>query len=137
MKVELFSTDCVKCKRLEFSLHQALSEAKIDAELIKISDIKEMERRGLMTVPALAIDGKIIFAGIVPPVSELRTHADRKEPLERVFITAFPRISTHMIVGSIHPIWGDSWWSPRPIFPQAGTSGSSPLTPTIEEVLIP
>jgi predicted thioredoxin/glutaredoxin len=44
----------------------------VDAELIKISDIKEMERRGLMTVPALAIDGEIIFAGIVPPVGELR-----------------------------------------------------------------
>ncbi len=72
MRIELFSTDCVKCKRLEFSLHQALSEASVDAELIKISDIKEMERRGLRAVPALAIDGEIIFAGIAPPVSELR-----------------------------------------------------------------
>lgn len=72
MRIELFSTDCVKCKRLEFSLHQALDEAGIDAELVKISDIKEMEKRGLQTVPALAIDGKILFAGIVPPVAELR-----------------------------------------------------------------
>lgn len=72
MKIELFSTDCVKCKRLEFSLHQALSEADIDADLFKVSDIKEMEKRGLRTVPAMAIDGEIIFAGIVPPVSELR-----------------------------------------------------------------
>jgi small redox-active disulfide protein 2 len=72
VKIELFSTDCVKCKRLEFSLHQALSEAGIEAELLKVSDIKEMEKRGLRTVPALAIDGEIIFAGIVPPVSELR-----------------------------------------------------------------
>jgi small redox-active disulfide protein 2 len=72
MKIELFSTDCVKCKRLEFSLHQALAETGIDAELIKVSDIKEMEGRGLRTVPALAIDGEIVFAGIVPPVSELK-----------------------------------------------------------------
>jgi predicted thioredoxin/glutaredoxin len=57
---------------LEFSLHQALAEANIDAELVKVSDIKEMEKRGLMTVPALAIDGEMIFAGIVPPVAELR-----------------------------------------------------------------
>lgn len=72
MRIELFSTDCVNCKRLEFSLHQALSEANIDAELIKVSSIGEMEKRGLRTVPALAIDGEIVFAGIVPPVGELR-----------------------------------------------------------------
>lgn len=72
MKLELFSTDCVKCKRLEFSLHQALAESGLDAELVKVSNIQEMESRGLMTVPALAIDGEIIFAGIVPPVGELR-----------------------------------------------------------------
>jgi small redox-active disulfide protein 2 len=72
LKIELFSTNCVKCKRLEFSLHQALAESGIDADLVKVSNIKEMESRGLMTVPALAIDGEIIFAGIVPPVGELR-----------------------------------------------------------------
>lgn len=72
MRLELFSTDCVKCKRLEFSLHQALAEAGIDAELVKISSIAEMERRGLRTVPALAIDGEIVLTGVVPPVAELR-----------------------------------------------------------------
>jgi small redox-active disulfide protein 2 len=72
MKIELFSTNCVKCKRLEFNLQQALSELKMDADVIKVTDIEVMEKRGLKTVPALAIDGDIKFAGIVPPVREIR-----------------------------------------------------------------
>jgi len=72
MKIELFSTNCVKCKRLEFNLQQALSELNLDAEVIKITNIDEMEKRGLKGVPALAIDGDIKMVGIVPRVSDLR-----------------------------------------------------------------
>ncbi len=71
MMIELFSTNCTKCKRLEFNLHQALSELGVDAELIKVKDINEMEKRGLKSVPALAIDGEIKLVGVVPRVSDL------------------------------------------------------------------
>ena len=72
MRIELFSTGCVNCRRLEFNLQQALSELGFEPEVIRITDIAEMEGRGLRSVPALAIDGEIVFAGIVPPVGELR-----------------------------------------------------------------
>ena len=82
MRIELFSTDCTKCKRLEFNLQQALSELGIDAELVKIKNIDEMERRGLKSVPALAIDGEIKLVGVVPRVSDLKRILVGKEPQE-------------------------------------------------------
>jgi len=72
VKIEVFSTNCVKCRRLMFNLQQALGEVGVEAEVVTITNIDEMERRGIKSVPALAIDGEIIMVGIVPRVSDLR-----------------------------------------------------------------
>jgi len=72
VKIEVFSTNCVKCRRLMFNLQQALGEVGVEAEVVKITNIDEMERRGIKSVPALAIDGEIKMVGIVPRVSDLR-----------------------------------------------------------------
>jgi predicted thioredoxin/glutaredoxin len=55
-----------------FNLQQALGEVGVEAEVVKITNIDEMERRGIKSVPALAIDGEIKMVGIVPRVSDLR-----------------------------------------------------------------
>lgn len=72
MRIELFSTDCVKCRRLEFNLQQALGESGVEGEVVKVKDIDEMQRRGIRSIPALAIDGVVKFVGVVPRVEELR-----------------------------------------------------------------
>ena len=72
VKIEVFSTNCVKCRRLMFNLQQALGEVGVEAEVVTITNIDEMERRGIKSVPALAIDGEIKMVGIVPRVSDLR-----------------------------------------------------------------
>ena len=55
-----------------FNLQQALGEVGVEAEVVTITNIDEMEHRGIKSVPALAIDGEIIMVGIVPRVSDLR-----------------------------------------------------------------
>ena len=55
-----------------FNLQQALGEVGVEAEVVTITNIDEMERRGIKSIPALAIDGEIIMVGIVPRVSDLR-----------------------------------------------------------------
>jgi len=53
-------------------LQQAITELGIEAVVTKVSDIAEMERRGIKSVPALAIDGEIRIIGLVPRVSDLK-----------------------------------------------------------------
>jgi small redox-active disulfide protein 2 len=72
MLIELFSTNCVKCRRLEFNLQQAIGELGIEVDLRKVSDIAEMERRGIRSVPALVIDGDIKMVGVVARVCDLK-----------------------------------------------------------------
>ncbi|HNU36362.1 MAG TPA: thioredoxin family protein [Methanomassiliicoccales archaeon] len=71
MKIEVFGTGCVKCKRLEKNVIEALAKAGIQADVVKIEDIDAITDQGIMVTPALAIDGEVKLMGKVPSVDEL------------------------------------------------------------------
>jgi small redox-active disulfide protein 2 len=71
MKIEVFGTGCVKCKRLEKNVIDALAKAGIQADVVKIEDIDAITDQGIMVTPALAIDGEVKLMGKVPSVDEL------------------------------------------------------------------
>lgn len=72
MRIDIFSTNCVRCRRLEFNLQQAITELGIEADVLKVTNIAEMERRGIKAEPALAIDGKVVMMGVLPRVNHLK-----------------------------------------------------------------
>ena len=46
MKIEIFGPGCARCKQTEHNARQALSAVGLDAEVIKIEDIREYAPRG-------------------------------------------------------------------------------------------
>jgi len=72
MKIEVLGTGCAKCKRLFANLQEAVKDLGVEAELIKVESIDELVERGVMSTPALFIDGKMRMAGKVPTVDELK-----------------------------------------------------------------
>jgi len=78
MKIEIFGTGCAKCKRLEKHVQKAVKELKIRADIKKVEDITEIMNRGVMMTPALAIDGKIVFAGKTSDIDEIKELIKRK-----------------------------------------------------------
>lgn len=54
MNITLYSTHCPKCKVLETKLKQKNIEYK------EITDINEMEKLGIMSVPMLKVDDNIM-----------------------------------------------------------------------------
>ncbi len=72
MKIEVFGVECPKCNMLEVNVKKVLNELSLNAYVVKITDIDEIVRRGLMSTPALAIDGELAVVGRVPSVAELR-----------------------------------------------------------------
>ena len=63
MKIEILGTGCPKCKKLTENVEAALKEKNIQAEIVKVTDIEKIMEYGVMTTPALAIDGKVVSAG--------------------------------------------------------------------------
>ena len=51
---------------------KAVAELNIDAELVKVEDIKTIMSYGVMTTPALVVDGVVKVSGKVPSIEEIK-----------------------------------------------------------------
>ena len=72
MEIKILGTGCPKCKVLEKTAREAVAEMNIDAQIIKIEDIAEILNYGIMTTPALVVDGKVVLKGRVASVEEIK-----------------------------------------------------------------
>lgn len=71
MKIEVLGTGCAKCKTLYENTKKALEESGTSAEVVKIEDIPSIMKYGVMSTPALVIDGQVKFSGKVASVAEI------------------------------------------------------------------
>lgn len=72
MKIEIFGPGCPKCSAAEKIIKSTLAELKSDAEVVKVTDIQEMVSRGVMSTPAVIIDGKKVCEGKLPTPAMVR-----------------------------------------------------------------
>ncbi|MDN5045786.1 thioredoxin family protein [Aliarcobacter butzleri] len=73
MKIEILGTGCTKCKNLEENTKQAVSKIGGFHEIKKVEDIVEIMNYGVMSTPALVVDGVVKSTGKVLSVDELLT----------------------------------------------------------------
>jgi small redox-active disulfide protein 2 len=72
MKIQILGTGCPKCKKLAEHAEAAAKALQLDFELEKITDISQIIAFGVMTTPALVVDGEVKLLGMVPSVEELK-----------------------------------------------------------------
>lgn len=80
MKIDILGMGCSKCKKLMESAVDAVKELGIVAEISKVDKIEEIMKFGVMTTPALAIDGKVVVSGRVPSKEEIKKLIEGKGP---------------------------------------------------------
>ena len=71
MTIEVLGTGCAKCNKLEAMAKAAADKLGLPYEFTHVKDINAIVQRGVMTTPALAIDGRIVVTGRVPSEAEL------------------------------------------------------------------
>ncbi len=72
IKIQVLGTSCPKCKKLAENAETAAKELGIEYEIEKVTDINQIMGFGVMMTPALAIDGKVVSAGKVLSVDEIK-----------------------------------------------------------------
>ncbi|MBD2315804.1 thioredoxin family protein [Phormidium tenue] len=65
VKIEILGTGCKKCQQLESNAKQAVAKLKLTAEVLHITDPVEIAMRGVMSTPAMTINGKVVCKGQV------------------------------------------------------------------------
>lgn len=73
MEIKVLGTGCPKCKSLEKATLDAVSQTGIDATVSKVEDIVEIMNYGVMSTPALVVNGKVVLKGRVPSVDEIKS----------------------------------------------------------------
>jgi small redox-active disulfide protein 2 len=72
MKIEVLGTGCQKCISVEQNVKKALAELALQAEVEKVTDIQQIIQKGVMSTPALVIDGNLVLQGKSPTVEQLK-----------------------------------------------------------------
>ena len=71
MKIEILGSGCKRCIQLGENAEAALAAAGKPAEVVKVTNPVEIARRGVMSTPGLAIDGKLVSTGRVLAADEI------------------------------------------------------------------
>ena len=71
MKIEILGTGCSKCKTLEENAKKAIAQIGGFHEIKKVEDIVEIMNYGVMSTPALVVDGKVKSSGKILTPNEI------------------------------------------------------------------
>jgi small redox-active disulfide protein 2 len=71
MEVKVLGTGCAKCKKLYAEAEKAVAASGVPASLAKVEKVDEIMSFGVMSTPALVIDGEVKCSGRIPPAAEI------------------------------------------------------------------
>lgn len=75
MKIEVYGSEgCKKCSKLKDNIENMVNELgfsnKVDVQ--KVEDPVELAKKGIMSTPAVAVDGEVKYKGKVPSDKEIK-----------------------------------------------------------------
>lgn len=71
-KLYILGTGCPKCKKLAENTEAAAKALGIEYDMVKVTDINEIMKFGVMMTPALVVDGQVKVIGKVPSPDEIK-----------------------------------------------------------------
>jgi len=71
MIVKILGIGCSNCLRLEENTRTALKSLGLQAEIVKVKDMEEISQYGIMRMPGLVVDEKVVSYGKVLNVQEI------------------------------------------------------------------
>ncbi|MDP4110037.1 MAG: thioredoxin family protein [Bacillota bacterium] len=71
--VKVLGSGCAKCNQLEAAAKEALEQLGMDAAIDHVTDFSQIAAYGVMTTPALVVDGKVVSYGKVLKTEEVVT----------------------------------------------------------------
>ena len=72
MRIEVLGMGCAKCKKLAELTAQAAQELGVEAEIVKVEQVKEIVKHKVLSTPGLVVDGQLKAAGRLPSIEEIK-----------------------------------------------------------------
>ncbi len=72
MEIKVLGPGCPKCQQTEKIVKDAVSEANVSADVVKVTDTMEIAKHGVFGTPAVVVDGEVKSVGKVPDKDEIK-----------------------------------------------------------------
>lgn len=72
VEIKILGPGCPQCDQLEKIIMEILTDLNLPASLEHVRDMKEIAAYGIMSTPALLINGKVVAKGNVPPKDKIK-----------------------------------------------------------------
>ncbi len=72
MKLEILGPGCQRCQLLAENTKRAVAELGLDAEVVKVEDVQAILAYGVLSTPALVVDGRVQLAGHIATPRQIR-----------------------------------------------------------------
>lgn len=73
LTVKVLGSGCANCKRLEQIARKIVEDMSLQAEIIKVTDYKDIMAYNVMSTPGLVVNEKLVSAGRIPTPAEVTT----------------------------------------------------------------
>lgn len=70
--LQILGTGCPKCRKLAETTEEAAKSLGLEYRMEKVTDVRAILGFGVMTTPALAVDGVVKVSGKVPSTEEMK-----------------------------------------------------------------
>jgi small redox-active disulfide protein 2 len=74
MNIKVMGGGCRRCEALLSETKEAVKNLGIDAEVEYITDFAQIAKYGIMSTPALVVDGKVVSSGRVLKAKQIEAH---------------------------------------------------------------
>jgi small redox-active disulfide protein 2 len=72
IKIKVFGSGCPTCKKLYGHVKQIAADLGRETEVHYITDFQKITEAGIMSLPAVTVNDKIIMAGLIPGPEKIK-----------------------------------------------------------------
>ncbi len=72
LTVKILGSGCANCRKLEAVAREAAASAGLEAEFVKVTDMKAIMAYDLLSTPGLVINERLVSSGRIPTLAQVR-----------------------------------------------------------------
>ena len=70
--IEVVGPGCARCHEMHRVVQRVVDEAKLECVVQQATSIERMIELGVLSVPAIVFDGKVVLSGRIPEAEDVR-----------------------------------------------------------------